>query len=295
MCLLSHFSSVRLFETLWTIACQAPLSKEFSRQVYWSRLSFFSPGDLPDPHIKHTSPAGFFTTTWETWIIYIISLKPISQPGGGNVNPLQYSCLGNPMDRGPWWATVHAAAKSQTWLSNWQYNGILCSNEKEWSTNTFFNAATWRDLENLCYAKEARHERPYCVQFHLCEMNRICKFIETGSSLVVTWGGVGWGWGVMGCCSVSQSCPTLCDPMDFSMPGFPVFYHFLKLAQTHVHWVSDAIQPPYPLLAPFPFVFNLSQHQGLFQWISSLHPVTKVLELQLQHQSFQCIFKTDFL
>ena len=131
-------------------------------------------------------------------------------------------------------------------------------------------------------------------------MNRICKFTETGSSLVVTWGGVGWRWGVMGCCSVSHSCPTLCDPMDFSTPGFPVFYHFPKLAQTHVHWVSDAIQPPYPLLAPSPFVYNLSQHQGLFQWISSLHPVTKVLELQLQHHPSKEIpglipFRMDWL
>ena len=83
--------------------------------------------------------------------------------------------------------------------------------------------------------------------------------------------------------------------MDCSMPGFPVHYHLLKLAQTHVHWVSDAIQPPHPLSPPSSPIFNLSQHQGLFQWVSSPHQVAKVLELQLQHQSFQWIFRTDFL
>ena len=87
------------------------------------------------------------------------------------------------------------------------------------------------------------------------------------------------------CCSVNKSCPTLCDPMDCSTPGFPVLHHRLGFAQTHVHWVSDAIQPSYPLSSPSP-IFDLSQHQGLFQWVSSSHQVAKVLELQLQHQFF---------
>ena len=72
--------------------------------------------------------------------------------------------------------------------------------------------------------------------------------------------------------------------MDCSIPGFPVHQQHV---QTHVHQVSDAIQPSHPLLSPFPPTYNLSQHQGLFQWVSSLHLVAKVLELQLQHQSFQ--------
>ena len=67
------------------------------------------------------------------------------------------------------------------------------------------------------------------------------------------------------CCSVAQSCLTPCDPMDCSMPGFPVHHQLPKLAQTHVHRVSDAIQPSHPLLSPSPPAFNLSQHQGLFQ------------------------------
>ena len=91
------------------------------------------------------------------------------------------------------------------------------------------------------------------------------------------------------CCSIAQSCPTLCDPMDCSTPGSPVLHYLPKLAQTHVHWVSDAIQPSHSLSPPSPPAFNLYQHQGLFQWVSSSHQVTKVLELQLQHQSFQWI------
>ena len=89
--------------------------------------------------------------------------------------------------------------------------------------------------------------------------------------------------------------PTLYNPMDCSTPGFPVHHQLLELAQTHVHWVSDAIQSSHPLSSPFPPAFNLSQHQGLFQWVSVLHQVARVLELQFQHKSFQWIFRTDFL
>ena len=87
--------------------------------------------------------------------------------------------------------------------------------------------------------------------------------------------------------SVIQSCPTLCNPMDCSTPGLPVHHELLEFTQTHVHRVSDAIQPFHPLSSPFPPAFNLSQHQDLFYWVTSLHQVAKVLEFQLQHQSFQ--------
>ena len=91
--------------------------------------------------------------------------------------------------------------------------------------------------------------------------------------------------------SVTQWCPILFDPMDCSTPGFPVHHQLPELAQTHVHWVGDAIQPSHPLSSPSPPAFNLSQHQGLFQWVSSSYQVAKVLELQLQQQSFQWITK----
>ena len=91
------------------------------------------------------------------------------------------------------------------------------------------------------------------------------------------------------------SCVQLCYPMDCSMPVFPVHHQLPELAQIHVQWISDAIQPSHLLSSPSPPAFNLSQHQGLFQWVSLSHQVAKVLELQLHHQSFQWIFKTDFL
>ena len=85
--------------------------------------------------------------------------------------------------------------------------------------------------------------------------------------------------------SVAQSCPTLCDPMNCSTPGLPVHHQLPEPTRTYVHWVGDAIQPSHPLSSPSP-ALNLSQHQGLFKWVSSLHQVDKVLEFQLQHQSF---------
>ena len=88
------------------------------------------------------------------------------------------------------------------------------------------------------------------------------------------------------CCSITNSCLTLCDPMDYSIPGFPVHQQLPELAQTHVHQVDHAIQPSHPLSSPSLPSFNLSQLMGLPQWISSSHQVAKVLELQLQYQSF---------
>ena len=95
--------------------------------------------------------------------------------------------------------------------------------------------------------------------------------------------------------SVTQSCPTLFDPMDCSTPGLLVHHQLPEFTQTHVHRVSDAIQPSHPLSPPSPPALNLSQHQGLFQWVSSSHQVAKGFAFQLQHQSFQWTFRTDFL
>ena len=91
------------------------------------------------------------------------------------------------------------------------------------------------------------------------------------------------------------SCVWLCDPIDCSTPVFPAHHQFPELTQTHVHWLGDDIQPSHPLSSPSPPAFNLSQHQGLFKWVSFLYQVAKLLEFQLQHQSFQSIFRTDFL
>ena len=88
--------------------------------------------------------------------------------------------------------------------------------------------------------------------------------------------------------SVAQSCLTLCEPMDHSTPGLPIHHQLLEFTQTHVHWLGNAIQPSHPLSSSLsPPAFNLSQHQGLFKWVSSSHQVAKVLEFQPHHQSFQ--------
>ena len=96
------------------------------------------------------------------------------------------------------------------------------------------------------------------------------------------------------CCSLTKPCPTLCDPMGCSISGFLVLHYLLEFALTHVYCVRDAISSSHPLLYPSPPAFNLSQDQGLFQWVTSLHHVAKGLKLQLQDQFFQRIFRVDF-
>ena len=133
-------------------------------------------------------------------------------PRRGHSNPLKYSCLGNPMDRGAWWSTVYRVAQSQTLLKRLN------------STAT-------------------------------------CSRGLTPS-----------------CCSVAQLRPALCNPMDCSTPGFLVPHHLPELAQTHVHWVGDTIRPSHPLSSPSPPAVNLSQHWGLFQWVSCSHQVADGIE-----------------
>ena len=129
--------------------------------------------------------------------------------------------------------------------------------------------------------REAPLHRQDCNN-HLCPLNWFsCSLICPGENLGIS--------------SVTQLCLTLCNPMDCSMPGLPVHHQLPELTHTHIHWVSDDIQPSHPLSSPSPPAFNLSQHQGLFEWVSSSHQMAKVLEFQLQHQSFQWIFRTDFL
>ena len=96
--------------------------------------------------------------------------------------------------------------------------------------------------------------------------------------------------------SVTQSCSILCDPMNHSTPGLPVHHQLPEFTQTHVHRVGDAIQPSHPLSSPSTPAPKPSQHEGLFQWVNSLHEFQlqlKVLEFQLQHQPFQWTPRTD--
>ena len=95
--------------------------------------------------------------------------------------------------------------------------------------------------------------------------------------------------------SITHSCPTLCNPMNWSTRGLPVHHQLPEFTQTHVHRVSDAIQPSHPLWSPSPPAPNPSQHQSLFQWVNSSHEVANVLELQLYHRSFQRHRRADLL
>ena len=192
------------------------------------------------------------------------------------------------MSGGAWWAAVHGVTKSRTRLSDLTFTFHFQALEKEMATHS--SVLVWRilgmgepgwlpsmgshrvrhDWRDLAAAAE---ERVNYLSIYSME-NDYYKNIVTFSS-------------------VTQSCLTLCDPTDCSTPGLPVHHQLPECTQSHVHWVSDAIQPSHPLSSPFPPAFNLSQHQDLFQWVSSLHQVAKVLEFQLQHQSFQWIFSSD--
>ena len=125
--------------------------------------------------------------------------------------------------------------------------------------------------------------------------NRNQKRILQTCSPLLGWQALCFLWASVQFSSVTQSCPTLCDPMNCSTPGLPVHHHLPEFTQTHVRWVRDAIQLSRPLSFPSPPAFNLSQHQGLFHWVSSSHQVAKVLEFQLQHQSLQWTPRTDLL
>ena len=87
-------------------------------------------------------------------------------------------------------------------------------------------------------------------------------------------------WSLNCCSSVTQSCPTLCDPMDCSTPGLPVLHHLPEFAQVHIPCIGDAIQPSPPLIPSSPSALYLPQHQGLFQRVICSHQMTKLLELQ---------------
>ena len=175
----------------------------------------------------------------------------------------------------------------------------------KWDCLVFYQDSAWFCIYQIDLKNKGKHNFFIMILWSLFNLLKgWLKFAV--SSLVVQWlrlhapnsGGPGlipgWGTGSQ-FSSVTQSCLTLCDPLDCSMPGLPVHHQLPEFTQTYVHWVSDAIQPFHPLLSPSPPTFNLSQHQGVFQWVRPLHQVANGLELQLQHQSFQWIFRTDFL
>ena len=167
---------------------------------------------------------------------------------------------------------VHGVAKSRTRLSNFTFTFHFHALEKEMATHSI----SWR-IPGMGEPGELPSMGSHRVKTGLEQ------FSSSSSSITVP---VQFSLG-------TQSCPTRCAPMDCSTRGLPVHYQLLKF--THIHWVSDTIQTSHPLSSPSPAALNLSQDQGLFQWVSSWHQVAKVLEFPLQHQSFQWIFRIDFL
>ena len=160
----------------------------------------------------------------------------------------------------------------------------------------FFFLVAWRRYINTSWEliyinKVSKNEasKPKILNLALLCCNNWC--LKGWKVHGIPWSGK---WVLLKISSV-QLCLTLCNSTDCSMPGFPVHHQLLAFTQTHVHWVGDAIQSSHSLSSPSPPTFNLSQHQGLFQWVSSSHQVAKVLEFQLQHQSFQWILRSDFL
>jgi len=178
-------------------------------------------------------------------------------------------CVGRPCRVGP---AAWVAFFGQQYL-----NKICgCPASQTWRLQGAVNSVTVRDVSAL---------KPFCVKTcQLCQKSPSKRYSWfTASRFRVQFS------------SVTQSCPTLCDPMNRSTPGLPVHHQLLEFTQTHVHRVGDAIHPSYPPLSPSPPAPNPSQHQSLFQWVNSLHEVAKVLEFQLQHLSFQRTPRTDLL
>ena len=129
----------------------------------------------------------------------------------------------------------------------------------------------------------------WCIGWHAYELT--CSWCYSSDDWVIIF--------ICCCSSVAQLGPTLCSPMDCSIQVFPVLHHLLELTQTHVHWVTDAIQASHPLSSPSPPAFHPSQCQGLFQWVSSLLQVVKVLELHFSISPFNehsrlISFRTDW-
>ena len=188
-------------------------------------------------------------------------------PGEGHGNPLQYSGLKNSMD-----CIVHGVAKSRTRLSDFHFH-CLSHNIKllqyYWLYSlfyTYFITDIYASYPlNLLFTSPLPLHLAVTSSLYLwvffCYVMFICLF---------------WFFS-----SVTQLCPTLCDPINCSMPGLPVHQQLPEFTQTHVHRISDAIQPCHPLSSPSPPAPSPSQHQGLFQWVNSSHEVAKVLEFQL--------------
>jgi len=207
--------------------------------------------------------------TQDGWVM-VESSEWVWSTGKENSKTLQHSCFENPMN-------YMKGQKDMTLKDEPPRSvGIQNATGEEWRNSSRRNEeAEPKRKKRQVVAVYGGESKVWCCKEPYCIGNWNVRSMNQGKFS-----------------SVAQSCPSLCDSMDSSRPGFCV-HQLLEFAQTHVHQVGDTIQPAYPLSSPSPPAFNLSQHQGLFKWVSSLNQVVKVLELQLQ--SFQWLFRTDFL
>ena len=204
-------------------------------------------------------------------------------------------------NRDTWFAAVHGVTKHQTWLSYWttRIPGELSARAVSFVSRWYPKLPILRSLKGRGVNTDKgkwkavgldRRALPLTLTFifplfstvNYCPVSLMQIYLEI---LLL----------VHQFSSVTQSCLTLCEPMNCSTPGLPVHHQLPEFIQTHVYWVGDAIQPSHPLLSPSPPALKLFQHQGLFKWVISSHQVAKVLELQPQHQSLQWTPKTDLL
>ena len=166
-------------------------------------------------------------------------------------------------------------------------------NSWSWYTTLLWVLFEWRNMLPCFPVQRCKRESPSFVdyqQYHHWLLTVFFFFKATSNSCKFF-----FFFFLLQFSSVTHSCLTLCNSMNHSMSGLPVYHQHLESTQTHVHQVGDAIQPSHPLSSLSPPALHLSQHQGLFKWVSSSHQVAKVLEFQLQHQSFRWTPRTDLL
>ena len=208
------------------------------------------------------------------------------------------------MDRGGWWVTVHGLTKSQTQLSNWHstftffiilllWMHVLCH---VWFFVTPWTVTHLASLSWYSPDKNTGVGNQYLLQdwiFPIQQSNPHLLHLLHYRQILYHW--ATWGRHIT---STQFSCSVVSDsllPHGLQHARPPCPSPTPEFTQTNVHWVCDAIQPSHPLSSPSPPAYSLSQHQGLFKWVSSLHQVVKVLEFELQPQSFQWTLRTDLL